>query len=334
MRIIISFMCGLLFAATIYAQPGDSDEDRVLTEADMVAVPSQDRERSLLNLEANQLKKGSAFQAEASSDAMATMTAMANEPKKTGGIIPTEMFPQPDKERAATQEKSPIIIGGDGGLASRAPAPVIAEPIVVNAPSPAAGQVEENAISPKLENLIDRLTTLEAQNVRVQAQVNQINEHISLIEERLIGNVGVVGSAEAKVAGEKTEKEYLYDKISRRIDNLKDRIGHKVFMIIVLGVGAILLLVFGYIIFPRREKQSFPGSYSHEVPEILDQDFNPMEGQEGIAAKLNLARAYVDMGKDEDARMALYDVLSHGSDAEQAEAKELLGKIKHPDLDR
>lgn len=46
------------------------------------------------------------------------------------------------------------------------------------------------------------------------------------------------------------------------------------------------------------------------------------------STKLNLARAFVDMGRTEQAREVLEEVLAEGSDAERREAEELLGRME------
>jgi len=45
--------------------------------------------------------------------------------------------------------------------------------------------------------------------------------------------------------------------------------------------------------------------------------------------KLDLARAYIDMGDPEGARSILAEVLEEGSAQQKAEAQELLGSITH-----
>jgi pilus assembly protein FimV len=51
-------------------------------------------------------------------------------------------------------------------------------------------------------------------------------------------------------------------------------------------------------------------------------------GDDAVATKIDLARAYLDMGDADGARSMLEEVISEGSDAQKAEAKKLLSEIK------
>lgn len=52
-----------------------------------------------------------------------------------------------------------------------------------------------------------------------------------------------------------------------------------------------------------------------------------MIGDDSISTKLDLARAYLDMGDPDGARSMLEEVISEGSDVQRSEAQELLGRI-------
>ena len=58
-----------------------------------------------------------------------------------------------------------------------------------------------------------------------------------------------------------------------------------------------------------------------------DDDFDFLGETDENATKLDLARAYIDMGDAEGARDILNEVLSEGSDDQQGEAKELLARV-------
>lgn len=59
--------------------------------------------------------------------------------------------------------------------------------------------------------------------------------------------------------------------------------------------------------------------------EISGDEF--MIGDDAVATKLDLARAYLDMGDPDGARSMLEEVLGEGTDAQRNEAKQLLGRI-------
>lgn len=63
------------------------------------------------------------------------------------------------------------------------------------------------------------------------------------------------------------------------------------------------------------------------APVDADDDFDFLSGTDETATKLDLARAYIDMGDTEGARDILDEVISEGSDAQQNEARELLAGL-------
>ncbi|MBU1330379.1 MAG: peptigoglycan-binding protein LysM [Gammaproteobacteria bacterium] len=58
-----------------------------------------------------------------------------------------------------------------------------------------------------------------------------------------------------------------------------------------------------------------------------DDDFDFLSGTDETATKLDLARAYIDMGDTEGARDILDEVVSEGDEGQQQEARELISKL-------
>ena len=58
-----------------------------------------------------------------------------------------------------------------------------------------------------------------------------------------------------------------------------------------------------------------------------DDDFDFLSGTDETATKLDLARAYIDMGDSEGARDILDEVIAEGNDGQQQEARELIAKL-------
>lgn len=58
-----------------------------------------------------------------------------------------------------------------------------------------------------------------------------------------------------------------------------------------------------------------------------DDDFDFLSGTDETATKLDLARAYIDMGDAEGARDILDEVVAEGSEAQQQEAREMIAKL-------
>ena len=277
----ISFICGLVIAATVYAEPGDTNSQKGASHIDAVTTISQEK---------------------TSPETLVT-NGLVNQVTIQDMNVNATKQPQLDQVKSAL-EKQLLPVPQEG----------------INATG-----IPEEAVDPNAINVLDRLKALEAQSGKIQTQITQINERVNLLEERLI-----LGGR----PGEQKVQSGIYSKIEQRIDQLKNSIGHKLFLLLVFGLVVIFLLFLGYVIFPHRKAKSFPGNYAHEALPPKEADFNPMEGQEGMAAKLNLARSYIEMGKENQAQKVLLDVLACGNDSEQEEAKKLLENIKHLDLDR
>ena len=58
-----------------------------------------------------------------------------------------------------------------------------------------------------------------------------------------------------------------------------------------------------------------------------DDDFDFLSGTDETATKLDLARAYIDMGDTEGARDILDEVVAEGNEAQQQEAREMISKL-------
>jgi pilus assembly protein FimV len=71
----------------------------------------------------------------------------------------------------------------------------------------------------------------------------------------------------------------------------------------------------------------------HEIstaiaPEPLPVDEDEFQGEDGVGTKLDLAKAYLDMGDPEGARSMLEEVLAEGNDTQKGEAHKLMAEIK------
>ena len=62
-------------------------------------------------------------------------------------------------------------------------------------------------------------------------------------------------------------------------------------------------------------------------PVAVSADDEFFAGEDAIGTKLDLAKAYLDMGDPDGARAMLEEVLAEGSASQQGEARKLLGEI-------
>ena len=85
------------------------------------------------------------------------------------------------------------------------------------------------------------------------------------------------------------------------------------------------ILVLGLIIENRpRYRQKSSEYLSEEIIENPNDEYDFMGSEEGIPAKMNLARAYFDMGLPEKARKVLTDIASKGDSSQKEEARSML----------
>ena len=64
------------------------------------------------------------------------------------------------------------------------------------------------------------------------------------------------------------------------------------------------------------------------APKAVDLDDDYFPGEDAIGTKLDLAKAYMDMGDPDGARSMLEEVVAEGSDAQKAEAHRLIAEIR------
>lgn len=194
------------------------------------------------------------------------------------------------------------------------PVAVASVPAVI--PTVTAGEI--------VENLTNRLVESEAKNNAAQTQLAELGERINALEKNI--NQLVMAEKQKK----NSSVSMFFAVVQQRATLLSEYLGQKLFMGIVAGIVLILLLLLIFLIMPQRKDGS--AGYPRDDSSSKGDDFDPLSGNEGMAAKLNLARAYIEMGQESKAQAMLYEVLSHGSDDEQAEAKTLLEKIKDKNL--
>ncbi|PCK09685.1 MAG: hypothetical protein COA42_02605 [Alteromonadaceae bacterium] len=84
---------------------------------------------------------------------------------------------------------------------------------------------------------------------------------------------------------------------------------------------------------PLEEEPSSASNFEFELPEIdpedgddLDLDF--LSDSDEIATKLDLARAYIDMGDIDGAKEIIHEVVNEGDEKQQSDAKALLTRIE------
>lgn len=109
----------------------------------------------------------------------------------------------------------------------------------------------------------------------------------------------------------------------------------KSYLIILLsvGIGSVLLFIVGLyfilkIFVPSQHKKAKANMSSLTMSNnIAPHDFNAIAGEDLIATQLDLARAYIETEKKLLAKKILENVVNQGNDAQQNEARNLLGLL-------
>lgn len=194
-------------------------------------------------------------------------------------------------------------------LATNAPQPPVIP--VSNATATLPVQVQEAA--PVIEASV------------VTAQMAQLDEKISSVEQS-------VKQLKNDILVSKNSASYTFNicfkPVLQYIDGLVARLGQPLFSILLVCVIVLLLSILFCLSVRRRKRYDDAAKFLSPNINPVEEEYNFVGGKEGIAAKLNLARTYIDMGKETEARVMLDEVLAKGSQPEQEKAKELLAEIK------
>lgn len=182
----------------------------------------------------------------------------------------------------------------------------------------------EDSISPQEQSdsvIIDDSSfndSLMTEDSNVKQQMEAFNERLDGIEVQL---------NELTQFNEKMKNSFLggfFLLMEGYSEGVLGALGPVLFMIIVGLIVLLLLVLLIYLVMPKNKEKNI--DYLHDE-EIEEGDFNYTDHEDNTA-KLNLARAYIDMGELDKAKSELQEVLLHGTDEEQQEAKEILDEMK------
>ena len=196
------------------------------------------------------------------------------------------------------------------------------EELIIEEVSPLSTNVSElnvGVVGRDSANLIKLVTNLENSNRQLQIKLDQLERDLLLLSENMsVGTVDQVESDQDQIA--LPDKKSI--KVTDYVEALKEQVGTRTF---IFGIAILILVLFSCLVYLLITY--YHRSYS--VAEDHDHVRYDELTEEGVAAKLNLARAYVDMGRDAKAKSILQEILAYGSDVEQEEAKQLLDKLKY-----
>ncbi len=172
-----------------------------------------------------------------------------------------------------------------------------------------------NTLSDKLNEVIEanKVAALQTEN-----QINKINEQVKLIQAK-------VNKAETQLQSLSYQLVHLTSKHAQDTTNF-----NRILLInlkhnsVGLTAAFATLVFLSYLLF-RTFKPNLKTSLQPDIKKSDEYDF--MNSRESIPAKLDLARAYIDMGDSASAETALKDVLKNGNKEQRKQARDLLDTL-------
>jgi FimV-like protein len=197
----------------------------------------------------------------------------------------------------------------------------------------------------------------------VMQKAQALEQAIPLIRQQVAETIQSVAQQEQKINDQimqlQVQNAQLYDQINRISQQLNDahqqlvREDHqevqnsqKISLMKWAGFIFVIsfLLISFILVWPSIKRAQKPKPIQHEtVHDIIhepilertqddeesEQEYDFMNSREAVPVKLDLARAYLDMGENDSAREVLQAVLEQGNEEQRAEAQELLASVKN-----
>jgi pilus assembly protein FimV len=180
-------------------------------------------------------------------------------------------------------------------------------------------QADVNSLTRETQNFRQgtesRLSAIEKQTKNIEAKINQLDEEFKTMTYHFI-----------QIATKFTNQQKPVSYWQQLQESFKLRSTQ-----LLTGALALLLLLLLYIKTRKSAKKAAiqrgqGKSLGEDTTQIKD-EYDFMGSAEGTATKLDLARAYIDMGDYKSARDALSEVTRKGNDEQKKEAQDLLAKI-------
>ena len=107
------------------------------------------------------------------------------------------------------------------------------------------------------------------------------------------------------------------------------------FLFITIGIIVILLLIIGmfFILKSFKKPQQISSHLTNNIkssnnkPQITASDIRAIAGEDELTTQLDLARAYIEVGKKQLAQKMLNYIVQQGTNHQQQQARELMGLL-------
>lgn len=154
-----------------------------------------------------------------------------------------------------------------------------------------------------------RLADLNQHNLALQDQIQQLQQRVNELNKDIVQ------------LKKPSQFSLLLNKYIKYIQN--SRFAKVEFFPLIIFAIAILLFITWLILYWRKKI-----AYQTIEPDDTESEYDFMDSKEGIPAKIDLARAYIDMGDKKSACKVLNEIIVKGNTKQQTEAKKLLIQIK------
>lgn len=186
-----------------------------------------------------------------------------------------------------------------------------------------------------IQKIQQSLADLQIQLQKINADFNDFKQQAAVrIDAIAASNNGVetkiltlsqnLNSTEQKIAtlqkAQETSQQGLVNRVSQTLENWSSYVNLEV-ALMILGLVIALLIWWCWHHHNKKKKMILDPTPSTEASQG---EYDLMNSTEGIPAKLNLARAYIEMENKGEAHNILQEVLKQGNEAQQKEAKILL----------
>lgn len=179
-----------------------------------------------------------------------------------------------------------------------------------------------------------RIDLLNQEHAVLQSKLTQLNEVLTMLNQEVTqlnqqsaSSPKQLSDAAATLPGSHVATGMAGTSFAQAIVGNSKVTQYVLYAILILLVVVIVMLI------PRRggykiQSNSLGGQAAHEPTENDTQDeYDFMNSDEAIPAKLDLARAYMAMEDYKSARDVLEQVLQNGNEAQRGEARKMLDKI-------
>jgi len=176
----------------------------------------------------------------------------------------------------------------------------------------------------------ERLIQLSNRDRLLEQQYRQLAQAINLLNQELI-TLKKTAAPLKESAQAPSDQNTPSSTFAEWAQLLENRLGPVGFKIAVPGIIILLLLLF-WVIWPRNKKKKQKQANNGDTQEKgtvddTEAEYDYMGSEEGIPAKLDLARTYIAMEDYNTARQVLAEVSQYGDHSNKLEAQAMLDEI-------